>query len=82
MITLKIDNPEMERMFHEDFNSDNDSFVEFLSINCYANNVEYANLDTKTIEKLYDEGEASGDSGLTHEEVFERLRKKYDIDKI
>jgi len=78
MITLKIDNPEMERVFYEDFNGDNDSFVEFLSESCHVNNVEYVGLDAKIIERLYDEGEDSADSGLTHEELWEKLFNKYD----
>jgi len=79
MITLTIDNPEIERVFYEDFNGDNDSFIEFISQNCYVNNPEYSKLDHQTLEKLYEEGIASGDSGMTHEEVFEYLRNKYDI---
>jgi hypothetical protein len=81
MITLTIDNPELERIFYEDFDGDNARFVEFLSQSCHANNVTYQ-LDNATIEAMIEEGEASGDSGLTHEEVFTYLREKYDIDQI
>ena len=81
MITLNIDNPELERLFYEDFDGNTENFVAFISENCHANNAEY-NLDPAMIEAAYDEGDASGDSGLTHDEVFTRLRKKYDIDKI
>ena len=81
MITLTINNPEIEKVFYEDFNGDNDSFIEFISQNVIANNIEYE-LDAQTIEKLYDEGIASGDSGLSHDEIFQHLRDKYDIDKI
>ena len=80
MITLTIDNPEMEKVFYEKFNGDNDSFVEYLSQSYYANNSDYNTIDIATLEKLYEEGTASGDSGLTHEEVFDMLFKKYDID--
>ena len=77
MITLTIDNPELERIFYEDFDGDNARFVEFLSQSCHANNVTYQ-LDNATIEAMIEEGEASGDSGLTHEEVWATLFKKYD----
>ena len=77
MITLTIDNPELERIFYEDFHGDNTSFVEFLSQSCQANNIFYQ-LDTQAIEAMIEEGEKSGDSGLTHEEVWDRLFTKYD----
>jgi len=75
MITLKIDNPELERMFHEDFNGDNDSFVEFLSENCYANNVEYDNFSAIKLE--LENKECYEDSGYTLDEAVELLEKKY-----
>jgi len=81
VITLNIDNPELERIFYENCDGDTEKFVEFISESCHVNNVEY-NLDPAMIEDAYDEGDASGDSGLTHDEVFEMLRKKYDIDKV
>ena len=82
MLTLTIDNPELERVFYEDFGGDNDSFVEFLSQNCCVNNVEYNTIDDETMVKLIQEGEDSGDSGMSHEEVFTYLREKYDINQI
>jgi hypothetical protein len=79
MITLHIDNPELERVYYEEFGGDEERFVAFISQSCSANNTHFA-IDAATMERLYDEGEASGDSGLTHEEVFEQLRAKYAID--
>ena len=75
MITLKIDNPELEKMFHEDFNSDNDSFVKFLSINCYANNVEYDNISKIKVE--LENKDCYEDSGYTFDEAINLLEKKY-----
>ena len=83
MITITIDNPELEKVFHENFASNNDCFVNYISHNCHANNLAYSSKFSQEeiayYEAAYDEGEVSGDSGLTHEEVFEALRKKYDI---
>ena len=63
MITITIDNPELEKVFHE-------------------NNLDYSRKfsveEIAYYEAAYDEGVASGDSGLTHEEVFEQLFQKYD----
>ena len=77
MITLMIDNPVVEKAFYEDFHGDQDNFVEFISHNCSANNSDY-DIDPAVLERLYDEGDASGDSGKTVEEVFGELLAKYD----
>ena len=82
MITLTIDDPKLEQVYYGDFEGDDEKFIQYLSESCTpANNIEHE-WDPELLERLYDEGEASGDSGLTHEELFELLRKKYDIDKI
>ena len=78
MITLTINDLKLEQAYYENFGGDDAKFIEFLSANFHANNVEY-NLDPAMIEEAYDEGDASGDSGLTHDEVFDKLKKKYDI---
>lgn len=77
MLTLTIDNPELEKVFYEDFGGDNDSFVEFLSQNCCVNNVEYNTIDDETMVKLIQEGEDSGDSGYSVYDAFEMLKKEY-----
>jgi hypothetical protein len=82
MITLTINDAKLEQVYYENFEGDDEKFIQYLSESCTpANNVEHK-FDAKRMEKLYDEGEASGNSGLTHDEVFDRLRKKYDIDKV
>ena len=82
MITITIDNPELEKVFHENFASDNDCFVDYISHNCHANNLAYSRKfsaeEIARYEAAYNEGKASGDSGLTHEEVWEQLFQKYD----
>ena len=78
MITLTIDDADLERTYYENFGGDDAKFVEFLSASCHANNVEY-DKNLSQYEALYDEAEAEGEATLTHEEVFSELRKKYDI---
>ena len=80
MITVNINDPELERVYHG-FNDNDEKFVEYLSLRASANNVEYG-LDAQMIEAAYDEAEGDGSDDIDHEEVFERLRQKYDIDKI
>jgi len=76
MITITIDDPELERVYHG-FNGNDAKFVEYLSLHTSANNFEYG-LDAQMIEAAYDEAEAEGDSGQTLEEVFEELFEKYE----
>ena len=80
MITVTIDDPELEQMYHK-FNDNDVEFSKYLSLTASANNVEYG-LDAKIIEEAFDEAEAEGCSGFTHAEVFDQLRKKYGIDKV
>jgi len=78
MITLTINNPKLEQVYYENFEGDDEKFIQYLSESCTpANNIEHE-FDAELMEKLYDEGEASGDSGLTHEEVWENLFAKYE----
>jgi len=83
MITVTIDNPELEKVFHENFASDNDTFVKYISQNCHANNLAYSAKfspeEIAYIESVLDECDESDEDELTHEEVFANLRKKYDI---
>ena len=76
MITITIDNPEMERVFYEDFNGDNNSFVEFLSHECCINNTQYNNEFSK-IETILKDRECHEDSGYTFDEAVNVLEKKY-----
>ena len=80
MITLTIDNPELERIFYEEFDGDNTRFVEFLSQSCHVNNIDY--IDNVKMEALIEEGESSGDSGYSVSEAFAMLRKEFDASYI
>jgi len=77
MITVTINDPELERVYHG-FDDNDEKFVEYLSLRASANNLEYG-LDASTIEAAYDEAEAEGDSGYTLDEAFDMLKEKYDI---
>ena len=78
MITLNIDNPKLEQVYYENFEGDDEKFIQYLSESCTPSNNVVPQWDAELIEKLYDEGEASGDSGLTHEEVWANLFAKYE----
>ena len=80
MITLTIDNPELERIFYEEFDGDTARFVEFLSQSCHANNIDY--MDDAKMEELIAEGEAFGDSGYSVSEAFDMLRAEFDASHI
>ena len=80
MITVTIDDPELERVYHA-FKENDVEFSKFLSLSTSANNVEYG-LDAAMIETAYDEAEGDGSDDISHEEVFAKLRSKYDIDKV
>ena len=78
MITLTINDPKLEQVYYENFEGDDEKFIQYLSESCTpANNIEHE-WDPELLERLYDEGEASGDSGLTHEEVWANLFAKYE----
>jgi len=80
MITLNINDAKLEQVYYENFEGNDENFIQYLSQSCNpANNLEHE-FDVELMEKLYDEGEASGDSGLTHEEVWENLFAKYEKD--
>ena len=77
MITVTINNPELERVYHS-FNDNDEEFSKYLSLQTSTNNLEYG-LDAKMIETAYDEAEDEGDSGYTLDEAFDMLKEKYDI---
>jgi len=74
MITVTINDPELEQMYHK-FNDNDVEFSKYLSLTTSANNAEYG-LDAKMIETAYDE--ADGGEELSHEEVWADLFAKYD----
>jgi len=77
MITVTIDDPELERVY-KGFNGDDVKFTEYLSLHTSANNVEYG-WTPEELEVAYDEAESKGDSEYTLDEAFDMLKEKYDI---
>ena len=86
MITITIDNPELEKIFHENFASNNDSFVDYISNNCHANNLAYSTKYTQEesayLQAALDECDESDEGDKTIEEVFSELLEKYDKNHI
>jgi len=80
MITVTIDDPELERVYHA-FGENDAEFSKFLSLTASANNVEYG-LSAEIIEAAYDEADGNESEELEHDILFDRLRKKYDINKV
>ena len=80
MITITIDNPELEKVFHENFAGDNDCFVEYISHNCHVNNLAYdvSKEEIAYYEAALDECDESDEGDKTIEEVFSELMNKYD----
>jgi len=77
MITVTIDDPELERVY-KGFNGDDAKFTEYLLLHTSANNVEYG-WSSEELEAAYDEAESKGDSDYTLDEAFDMLKEKYDI---
>jgi len=76
MITITIDDPELEKTYYENFEGNDTEFVKFLSATCHANNVDYdENLSSLTGE--INSADNSGDSGYTLDEAFDMLRNKH-----
>ncbi len=76
MITVTIDDPELERVYRS-FNGDDEKFSEYLSLTTSANNLEYG-LDIEMLEKAYDEADNDESNDLDHNEVWKNLFAKYE----
>jgi len=76
MITVTINDPELERVYHS-FNGNDEKFGEYLSLQTSANNSEYG-LDAKMVEKAYDEADSDENNDLNHDEVWANLFAKYE----
>ena len=66
MLVLNIDNPEIERIFVENFNSNKEKFFEFIK-NSYKNGAYLA--DKKRFEKTYKELKTGNCKLYTQEEA-------------
>ena len=76
MITVTINDPELERIYHS-FNGNDEKFGEYLSFQTSANNLEYG-LDAKMVEEAYDEADNNENNDLDHDEVWANLFAKYE----
>ncbi len=76
MITLTIDDPELERTYHENFEGNDVAFVKFLSATCHVNNVDYDEDLSSLANEIYS-ADNSEDSGYTLDEAFDMLRNKH-----
>ena len=76
MITVTIDDPELERVY-KSFNGNDAKFSEYLSLITSANNLGYG-LDAAAIETAYDEADHDISNDRDHEEVWAELFAKYD----
>jgi hypothetical protein len=76
MITITIDNPEVERIYKEDFNSDSKKFSDFISEICIANNVEYDE-DLSCMQKEIKEAINDEVLNQTHNQIWDELIKKH-----
>ena len=80
MITVTIDDPELERVYHT-FNDNDEEFSKYLALTTSANNVEYG-WTPEELEAAYDEAGDDESDSIEHHELFAKLREKYDIDKV
>jgi hypothetical protein len=76
MITVTIDDPELERVYHT-FNGNDKEFTKYLTLTACANNVEYG-VDAAMIEASYDEACSDESEEFDHEEVWATLFGKYE----
>jgi len=80
MITLKIEDKNVENIFLNEFHSNQEKFFEFIKLSFDNFKTKNAEDDWSYLEDEIQKGLDSGRSGKTHEEVFGELRKKYAID--
>ena len=79
MITLNIEDKNIEDIFLNEFHSNKEKFFEFinLSFENFKKKNETYDEDWSYLEEEAQKGFDSGNSGKTHKEVFGDLRKKY-----
>ena len=76
MITITIDNEEIERIFHEEYNGDKEAFSAFITQSVIANNVDYEQ-DLSYLQEELKQPEANEVCGMDIEEIWEELTQKY-----
>lgn len=76
MITLKIENEMLEKIYYDEFGGDEKAFTDFLQEAVVANNVEYEE-DLSHLQSIVDEAMKSPIVEKSHKEIWEDLTKKY-----
>jgi L-ribulose-5-phosphate 3-epimerase UlaE len=79
MITLNIDDKNIENIFLNEFHSNKEKFFEFIKLSFDNSKAKKSDEDWSYLEDEVQKGIDSGRSGKTHKEVFGKLRKKYAI---
>lgn len=79
MITLTIEDKQIEHIFLDEFHSNKEKFFEFikLSFDGMKTKNEAYDEDWSYLEDGFDEGIASGMCEQSHDEIFDELLKKY-----
>ena len=79
MITLTIEDKQIEHIFLDEFHSNKEKFFEFIKLSFDGFRNESVNEDLSYLEDEIQKGLDSGKSGKKHREVFSQLREKYGI---
>lgn len=79
MITLTIEDKQIEHIFLDEFHSNKEKFFEFIKLSFDGFRSQSADEDLSYLEDEIQKGLDSGKSGKKHYEVFSQLREKYGI---
>jgi hypothetical protein len=79
MLTLIIEDKNVENIFLNEFHSNKEKFFEFIKLSFDGFRNESVNEDLSYLEDEIQKGFDSGKSGKKHHEVFRELREKYGI---
>lgn len=77
MITLTIEDKQIEHIFLDEFHSNKEKFFEFIKLSFDGFRSQSADEDWSCFEADFDEGVASGMCEQSHDEIWEELFKKY-----
>ncbi len=77
MITLTIEDKQIEHIFLDEFHSNKEKFFEFIKLSFEGFQNQNVGEDWFYLEADFDEGIASGMCEQSHDEIFDELLKKY-----
>ncbi|MDD3452214.1 hypothetical protein [Sulfurimonas sp.] len=79
MITLTIEDKQIEHIFLDEFHSNKEKFFEFIKLSFDSNKTKNKTYDEdwSYLEDEIQEGLDSGICEQTHDEIFDKLIKKY-----